>query len=478
MGNGDGTFQPSTKYDVASTPMLVGTSDFNDDGKVDVVILDQDAGRLNVVFGNGDGTLQAGREFPQGGRGVISTDFNNDGNADVVVTAPNTSLYLYLGNGDGTLSGSELLPVGSEGALGAADLNGDHNRDLVSGIGSSDIATCIGNGDGTFQNPVSFFAGGSSDFQPGDFNDDGILDLAVPTGKLVNILLGNGDGTFQRPVSQGFGTNAGYVTAGDFNKDGQLDLVSTGVETYILLGNGNGTFKTRRQIGPGGSSLRTGDFNKDGKLDVILLSESGLTVLLGNGDGTFHTGKTFGAGNNTGQWLVRDFNGDGKLDIALLMRNGDIGLILGNGDGTFHRRLTVFGGGASYFTASDVNNDGATDLIVSRAFGNTEGDLVVILNKGGTRVSFVSSSPSVSSKQAVSFTLVVAPSVPGSGIPTGIVSFKDGERIFRTATLHDGVASVTTAALAVGKHTIEASYSGDKRFNPHSGIVLVQDVTP
>ena len=62
-----------------------------------------------------------------------------------------------------------------------------------------------------------------------DLNGDGKLDLAIPNGTSVSVLLGNGDGTFQTPTSVPFkspvfpgGITSGVyrVAVGDFNGDG------------------------------------------------------------------------------------------------------------------------------------------------------------------------------------------------------------------------------------------------------------------
>ena len=58
----------------------------------------------------------------------------------------------------------------------------------------------------------------------------------------------------------------------------------------------------------------------------------------------------------------------------------------------------------------------------------------------------------------------VAPNAPGSGVPTGTVTFFDGTRELGTAQLSDGTAYLIVSSLTKGKHTITASYSGDGDF--------------
>jgi hypothetical protein len=64
----------------------------------------------------------------------------------------------------------------------------------------------------------------------------------------------------------------------------------------------------------------------------------------------------------------------------------------------------------------------------------------------------------------------------GSLIPTGMVTFSDGATTLGTATLSNtGTASLQTAALAVGSHSISVSYSGDTNYSTTS-TVLIQTV--
>jgi hypothetical protein len=73
--------------------------------------------------------------------------------------------------------------------------------------------------------------------------------------------------------------------------------------------------------------------------------------------------------------------------------------------------------------------------------------------------------------QAVTFSVTVTANPPGSGTPTGTVTFLDGGTVLGTVAVDaTGHASFTTApfALAVGNHAITAVYSGDGNFTASS----------
>lgn len=73
--------------------------------------------------------------------------------------------------------------------------------------------------------------------------------------------------------------------------------------------------------------------------------------------------------------------------------------------------------------------------------------------------------------QAVTFTATVSAVAPGAGTPTGTVTFLDSGNPVGSGPLVGGVATFTTATLAVGSHTITTNYTGDGNFNGSSGAL-------
>ena len=65
---------------------------------------------------------------------------------------------------------------------------------------------------------------------------------------------------------------------------------------------------------------------------------------------------------------------------------------------------------------------------------------------------------------------------PGSGTPTGQVTFYDGTTAIDTETLTGGTASYTTSALAIGGHSITAQYLGDTDFTASTSTAITQTV--
>jgi autotransporter-associated beta strand protein len=112
----------------------------------------------------------------------------------------------------------------------------------------------------------------------------------------------------------------------------------------------------------------------------------------------------------------------------------------------------------------------------SPAFGASSSALQQLVNKSGTVISFHASAISSVFGQPVSFSATVSPVTPGSGTPTGSVTFLDGATSLGNVELSGGTASVNLTGLSVGSHSIRAIYSGDNDFGSASTASLTHTV--
>ena len=311
----------------------LGVGDFNRDGKLDVVEIENEykgqSNSINVYYGNGDGSFQppVQTSISFSGYGPVVADFNGDGILDLAITNDGGdygSTAIFLGTGDGHFSEVSNDYLGA-GVVGVADFNHDGKLDLE--IAGWDYGAYFyispGNGDGTFgAETLTFSADESLASTVGDFNHDGVLDLAIlsdsyDNGYTLSVMLGIGDGTFAPPVTYPDDRGGYYVLAADVNGDGILDIVTDGICTF--LGSKGGTFQPEQCIDNGptfGSPITAADFNGDGKIDLVTSDSQGnVLILLGNGDGTFQSPISL-AEPAASLVAIGDFNQDGMLDLV------------------------------------------------------------------------------------------------------------------------------------------------------------------
>lgn len=504
LSQGSGKFASTPDYyatpqllnGVGQGPMTIG--DFNGDKKPDIAVAS--AVGVDILMNVGGGVLKAPLSAEVGvlSGPMFAADMTGDKHLDLAVETYGFggnvgAVKLLTGDGKGDLTTgpySFILPESpiQYGPLAGGSFNGNGSIGAAAYVYGGQILPAYNNGKGTFTvaPPMDLIPEDVPKYLcAGDFNGDGYSDFAVLSGNEVDVYLNEHDGTYSGPESYSVGSTPVFVMTRDLNHDGKMDLVvanNGGNSVSVLLGKGDGTFGPAKEIAAGSKPnvVTSGDFNRDGKIDLAVADASGISVLLGKGDGTFGAAKSFAAPGPVSYVAVADLRGTGVED--LLTTNAELGagnstpqrmyLLSGNGDGTFKGPEGFVVGPNPYWIAvGDFNEDGAQDVAVSSWFGSTT--IVEFLNQRGTRMSLAASAGTVSSGKPVTLSATIAASVAGSGVPTGVVAFKDGSKTLGTASLSGGKAMFTTAGLGSGKHTITASYWGSSAFNPHVSTAVV-----
>jgi len=451
---------------------------------------------------------------------IAVADVNKDGKPDLIVANSGTGVGgivgVLLGNGDGTFQTAVTYAVHSGvDAVAVADLNGDGWPDLVVGIsdgaGVTSLSVLLNKGDGTFEAAVGYPAGiDISSVAIADVDGDGIQDVIALdqadktfTHSAIAVLLGTGGGSLGAAVTYELtngGTNALSLAVADLNGDGKPDLVVTDDDgkgdgvLYVLLNSGDGTFPSQIAYPTGafGNSVILGDVNRDGKLDAVVTCPSGsISVLFGNGKGAFGTAAVYPTGFTDSLSSVAmsvamgDFNGDGAPDLAVASGyqtntpNGKVAVLLNNGHGIFGTPIVYDTGGrnAVSVAVAKLNQDGKPDMVVADGCDGYNsscplgGGVAVFLGVAATTTTKVTTSGTPSQTgQPVTFTAAITATEGPIRNGATVTFYNNGTRI-GTAKTTNGAAKFTTSSLAVGTHTIKASYPGSAYFKASSGTI-------
>jgi hypothetical protein len=146
----------------------------------------------------------------------------------------------------------------------------------------------------------------------------------------------------------------------------------------------------------------------------------------------------------------------------------------------------------SYLDSASLNNGVAALTVDSLGLGahnitavypgdsvfgpGSSSPLTQSVNDNAVDISLTPSVDPIQYTQPVTFTATVTSTYGLSGTPTGQVDFYDGSSYLGSATLNNGVASLTVSSLAVGDHSITATYEGDNTYQGNSSYVLTQTV--
>lgn len=379
------TYKTTFLVHPAGNPGGLAVADINRDGLPDIAAIHGTT--VSIFFNHGSGTFGPAHNtaLPSSSAvpiEVLAADVNNDGKIDLVIAQQNPNeILVLLGNGDGTFRPAIMHSlVNTPEAIALGDLNNDGKVDLAvrecpSSSTDCDIAVYLGTGTGTFTPETVLSAPGSSSVTHSlvvtDFNKDGKLDIATAalTGPSsapafnFTVFFGNGNGTFGSPSvhSVPFTLPANSVAvapsivAGDFNGDAVDDI---GVETGSFCG---------------GSAC----------------GQSTMNVFLNNGSGGFTLKSHFTSSMDdfARDWQAADLNNDLIIDLARFngsVHTGGMQTWTNNGGGTFTSVSNSDQGfNADFAEFRDVNLDGRHDLI-GNDFDLGTSDVFVGLNGNGT----------------------------------------------------------------------------------------------
>jgi hypothetical protein len=346
-------------FAVGRAPGCVSVEDFNGDGRLDMVVLNEQSRDASVLLGDGKGGFAPapGPPIPAGDNpnDLAAGDFNRDGHLDLAIANHETQhLTVLLGDGRGRFEPAPESPLTvavrpHTHGVATGDFNSDGNLDLVTDSWAEDrLVVLFGNGKGSFRTPGTYVAVGKHPYQRArvaDLNGDGNADIVSPNldGDNATILLGDGKGEFRQSAGSPFacGDSPFNVAVGDVNADGKPDLAIVN--------------------SPGSTSDRSG--------------QDGLTILIGDGKGAFTrmAGSPFVTGKRPNITAIGDLDGDGVADVAVSYPDEDNVTIFTMSRHSFvaSRKAISVPGHPKGLAIRDLNGDGKAEIVITNNTGNS-----------------------------------------------------------------------------------------------------------
>ena len=262
LGKGTGDFTIRDGGALRTIPAgwhVVGRGDFDGDGKGDL-LWRSDAGAISSWTGTatGDFLIHDGlalRQVPTDWIVVGTADFNGDGRADILWRNVNGTVSNWLGAADGgfIINDSAALRFGPTDwhVVATGDFNGDGRDDILWRHNSGSITTWSGTATGGFVvNDIAGLPFGPIDWQvlgAGDFNGDGRADILWRSADgTIADWLGRTDGGFTvNPASIITVSNQWQIVAiGDYNGDHRDDILWRSNQGTVAdwLGKADGSF--------------------------------------------------------------------------------------------------------------------------------------------------------------------------------------------------------------------------------------------
>ncbi len=194
FGNGAGGFPNIFNTSTFGNSFGFAPGDYNNDGAVDIATLSTTANKVDLLTNNAnlggffrvdaDGIPAGPIDVSLGRWHMEPADFNGDGRLDLVIANNESAVSIMLGDALGGFGPRVSIPTGDgtgvQNSVATADFNQDGAPDIAaSSRNTRKITVLLNDGTGGFLEPIIIDAAGPSlaSIRAGDFNNDGLPDL-------------------------------------------------------------------------------------------------------------------------------------------------------------------------------------------------------------------------------------------------------------------------------------------------------------
>ena len=504
LGQANGTFRQVTTTMTYPTGDVLAVGDLNHDGKADVLVLEYPS--MRAWLGKGDGTFTQSNIVsdppqPLNPQLVRIADLDGDGNGDIIVVPyPNQvglpfPLLIYYGNGDGSFQDGILLPVShSYTQLVIADVDRDNKPELLLSDGGG-IAVIPNLGSRVFGNERHFVAGQHvAGVTLADVNGDGFPDIVAANagGTTAVVLLNEPNGN----PGDGAPSNGAFGISPEPSQFGQpvtltivMSVPAGTLPTGSVSFSVDGSFLATKALANGKASYT---------LNSVLDTGTHQFVATYNGDNTYAT-ETFSAlhvvlppvyatttvltATPTVVYTSQTVHLTASVSSSLPVPGGIVTFM--DGTQTLGSR-TIYGDPVLVFDTNLLSAGTHSLTAVYHGYQEPFDERAIFQPSTSAPVSVaVNSTPTTTNLQASTTTptagtvlTLTANVASGSSIPFGSATFYDGSVPLGTSSLKaDGSCTYSTASLAVGPHSITASFNANATYADSTSSAVVVTVS-
>lgn len=489
------SFVPTaTSPAVGNGPRAIATADMNADGFLDLIVANNSDGSVSVLLGDGTGAFTPVVPAPNypafttggGPVGVVLADFNQDGRLDIVTVDQNGSSYtlmrqaavalLQLTTNLPTVTYGQVPTLSVQFQPGPAPAGPTGTVALFDGATKITSATLSGSQyQLQFVLPPAYFFGAGAHQLTAAYNGDS--NFAPATSNAVTETVAQSSTTLtlgSNVTSAPYG--AGVTLTATIQP--QFPAPTTGTVTFLDASNSttigtatianNSAQITVSNLSAGSHSIVAtyqGDANCAGSssspvTETVTMGSTTTTVAAtanpaGYGQAVTLTATVQPPAGTLPTGTVSFLDGSTTLGTATLANNTAQLSASSLSVGT-HSLTAVYAG--------DGNLNGSTSTAVSET-----------INQASTSTTVTASPNPTTFNQPISFVITITPAAGGT--PSGTVTLLDGTNTLATATLFNGgPAHITFSGMAPGAHSISAAYSGDTNFSGSTSSAVTETI--